>query len=105
MYAVVEINNNQFIVKKDDEIFVDKLNEDTKKKEVQTDNVLLLKDKNRVLVGKPYLNNVTIRADFVKDIKGRKITVFKYKKRKKYRKKQGHRQGYTVIKIKDIIVK
>ncbi len=105
MYAIVELNNNQYIVKKDDEIIVDKLDEDIKKKEIIIKNVLLLKDNNKVLIGRPYLNNVAVHADFIKDIKDRKVTIFKYKKRKKYRKKQGHRQPYTVIKIKDVTVK
>ncbi len=105
MYAVVELNNNQYIVRKDEEIIIDKINHDPKKKDIQIKNVLLLKDKEKVLLGKPYLNNVTISADIVKDFKDKKVIVFKYKKRKGYKKKQGHRQSYTVIKIKDIIVK
>jgi len=105
MYAVVELNNRQYIVKKDDEIIIDRLNQKEQEEEIHIKSVLLLKDKNKVFIGKPYLNNVTVQADFIKEIKDKKITIFKYKRRKKYRKKQGHRQLYSIIKIKNITIK
>lgn len=105
MYAVIELNNNQYVIKENEDIIIDKFDTDSKKKDIQIKNILLLKDKEKILIGKPYLDNVTVNADVVKDIKGKKVIVFKYKKRKGYRKKQGHRQPYTVIKIKNISVK
>lgn len=104
MFAVVELNNNQYVVKKDEEIRVDKLKYDDNKKALEIKDVLLCKNKDEVLVGKPYLKNVTVKAEIVKDIKDKKIIVFKYRRRKGYKKKQGHRQPYTILKIKDIKV-
>ena len=104
MYAVIELNKNQYIVKKGDEISVDKLDFDQKKKEINIENVLFARDKDNILVGKPSLDNVKVNADIVKDYRDKKVVVFKYKKRKGYKKKQGHRQTYTLIKIKDISI-
>jgi len=102
MYAVVNLNGNQYMVTKDAEIRVDKLSEP--KKDIEIKDVLLYKDDNNVLIGKPYLSNVTVKAEYVKDIKDTKIVVFKFRRRKDSKKKQGHREQYSIIKIKDIIV-
>ncbi len=102
MYAVVNLNGNQYMVTKDAEIRVDKLSEP--KKDIEIKDVLLYKDDNNVLIGKPYLSNVTVKAEYVKDIKDKKIVVFKFRRRKDSKKKQGHREQYSIIKIKDIIV-
>ena len=102
MFAVVELNNNQYVIKKNTEIKVDKLIYDDKKKDIEIKDVLFFKDEDKIQVGKPFLNNVTVKAEIVNDMKDKKIIVFKYKKRKGYKKKQGHRQSYTILKIKDI---
>ncbi|MDD5065464.1 MAG: 50S ribosomal protein L21 [bacterium] len=100
MYAVIELNKNQYLVRKDEEITVDKLN--TGEKKLKIKNVLLYKDDKQTVIGKPYIANAEVDAEVVEDIKGKKIIIFKYKRRKGYKRKTGHRQPYTVIKIKDI---
>lgn len=102
MYAVIELNNNQYVVKKGEEIVVDKLSVDNQK--VTIDNILLYKDDNTTLIGKPYVKNVSIDAEVVKGFKDKKVTIFKYRRKKGYKKKTGHRQPYTILKINNIKV-
>ncbi len=102
MFAVVEINKNQYVVKNNQEIIVDKL--ETQDKNLEIKNVLLYKDDNKVLFGKPYIKDASVSAEIIKEKKGEKIVVFKYKRRKGYKKRTGHRQLYTVLKIKEIKV-
>ncbi len=104
MYAVVNLNGNQYMVTKDAEIKVDKLNSNDTKKSIEIKDVLLYKDDKNILIGKPYLSNVTVKAEYIKDIKDKKIIVFKFRRRKNSKKKQGHREQYSIIKIKDITV-
>lgn len=102
MYAVVKIEGFQYRLKKGDRIDVPKLNfkEGTK---VQFDNVLLFSDGENILIGNPVVDNVKIDARVIAHGKAEKITIFKKKRRKGYRKKMGHRQEYTKIQIEDII--
>lgn len=102
MFAVVEINKNQYVVKNNQEIIVDKLEAQDKNLEIK--NVLLYKDDHKVLFGKPYIKDASVSAEIIKEKKGEKIVVFKYKRRKGYKKRTGHRQLYTVLKIKEIKV-
>ncbi len=102
MYAVIDLNDSQYMVSKDSEIKVDKLS--VKDKEITIDKVLLYKDDKNTLIGKPYLTNVKVKAEYIGDVKDKKIIVFKFKRRKNYKKKEGHREEYSIIKIKDIIV-
>ena len=101
MYAIVEIAGKQYKLTEGAILNVDKLNID--EKEASFDKVLLLVSDNDIKVGSPSLNNVKITAEILdKEVKAKKIVVFKFKRRKNYRKKQGHRHKYTKIKISKI---
>lgn len=100
MKAVIETGGKQYIVEEGSEIFVEKLDVEISKK-VKFDKVLMLDDK----VGTPYLTNVEVTGEVVKQGKQKKVVIFKYTQKKKYRKKQGHRQPYTKVVIKSIKVK
>lgn len=97
MLAVVEINKKQYLVEKGDTIRVQRI-KDEKDKAV-FDKVLLLADGKKVKVGTPYVDKARVEAQIIEEKKGKKVIVYKYKRRKKYRIKQGHRQIYTAIKI------
>lgn len=101
MYAIVEIAGKQYKVTEGSILNVDKLN--IEGNEVIFDRILLVATENEIKVGKPIVENVKIKAEILdEEVKGKKIVVFKWKRRKGYRRKKGHRQKYTKIKILSI---
>ena len=101
MYAIVEIAGQQFKVAKDQQIFVHRLNQKEGDK-VSFDNVLLVDNDGKVKVGAPAVKGAKVDATVIEHAKGDKVIVFKKKRRKGYRKKDGHRQQFTSIKIDHI---
>ena len=101
MYAIVEIAGQQFKVEKDQNIFVHRL-EGKEGSKVEFDKVLLTDDKGKVTVGAPAIKGVKVQAEIVKHLKGDKVIVFKKKRRKGYKVKNGHRQYFTELAIKGI---
>ena len=102
MYAIVEIAGQQFKVEKDQKVYVHRLQAEEGKK-VSFDNVLLLADGDKVTVGAPAIDGAQVGAKVWKHLKGDKVIVFKKKRRKGYRVKNGHRQALTEIQIDNII--
>src|SRR5690554_10081 len=102
MYAIVEIAGQQFKVEKDQKVFVHRLATE-EGKQVSFDNVLLLADGDKVTVGAPAINGAQVGAKVLKHLKGDKVIVFKKKRRKGYRVKNGHRQSLTEIVIESIV--
>jgi len=102
MYAIVEIAGQQFKVEKDQKVFVHRLQTEEGKK-VAFDNVLLLVDGDKVTVGAPAIDGAQVGAKVLKHLKGDKVIVFKKKRRKGYRVKNGHRQALTKIQINSIV--
>ena len=101
MYAIVDIAGQQFIVVKDQKVFVHRLDAKTGTK-VSFNQVLLLDDGGKVTVGAPAIANASVEAKVVKHLKDDKVIVFKKKRRKGYRVKNGHRQSLTEIVIESI---
>ena len=102
MYAIVEIAGQQFKVAKDQKVFVHRLPEDEGSK-VSFDNVLLVGDGDKVTLGAPAIDGAQVGAKVLRHLKGNKVIVFKKKRRKGYRKKNGHRQYLTEILIENIL--
>jgi large subunit ribosomal protein L21 len=102
MFAIVEIAGQQFKVAKDQKVFVHRLATEEGKK-VSFDNVLMLSDGNKVTVGAPAIDGAQVGAKVIKHLKGDKVIVFKKKRRKGYRVKNGHRQSLTEIVIESIV--
>jgi large subunit ribosomal protein L21 len=101
MYAVVEQGGKQYRVAEGDTLRIEKT-AGTPGDEIVLDKVLLLQDQEQIRVGRPFLEDVRVRAEILGQQRAKKIIVFKFKRRKKYRKKNGHRQHYTGIRIKAI---
>ncbi len=100
MYAIVEIAGQQFKVAKDQKVFVHRLEEKEGSK-VSFDKVLLLDD-GKVTIGAPVIENAVVTAKVLGHLKGDKVIVFKKKRRKGFRKKNGHRQALTEIQVESI---
>nr|WP_299072386.1 50S ribosomal protein L21 [uncultured Allomuricauda sp.] len=104
MYAIVEMAGQQFKVAKDQKVYVHRLQTEEGKK-VTFDKVLLLDDGGNVTVGAPVIEGAAVEAKVVKHLKGDKVIVFKKKRRKGYRVKNGHRQSLTEIVVEGIVAK
>jgi large subunit ribosomal protein L21 len=101
MYAVIQTGGKQYKVEPGEELKVEKL-EGKVGDEVLFDKVLLVSKEGNLKVGQPVLKSAKVAARIIGHGRGPKIVVYKYKKRKGYRKKQGHRQDFTGVKIVDI---
>ena len=98
MYAILETGGKQYRVAEGDVIVVEKLPGEAGDV-VEFDKVLLMNDGSDVKVGTPYLEGTKVFGEIVETGKGKKIIVFKYKSKKDYRRKQGHRQPFTSVEI------
>lgn len=101
MYAVIETGGKQYKVKEGEEIRIEKLDVE-EGNEYKFDKVMLISKDGDLKIGKPYLEGAGVDSTVVKHDKGKKIIVYKYKPKKDYKKKQGHRQPYTQVKIEKI---
>ncbi|MBR0156753.1 MAG: 50S ribosomal protein L21 [Clostridia bacterium] len=100
MYAIIVTGGKQYKVEVGSEIMVEKL--DNEVGENVNFDVLMMAEGENVQIGKPVLEGVCAKAEVLEHGKGKKVIVFKYKPKKDYRKKQGHRQPYTKVKILSI---
>lgn len=104
MYAVIETGGKQYKVAVNDEIFIEKLGVEAED-EVVFDKVIAVVDGDKLSVGAPYVEGAEVKATVLKNGKAKKITVFTYKPKKGYKRKLGHRQPYTKVRIDAINVK
>ena len=103
MYAIIEVGNQQFKVAKDDIILTSKIAGEVGNS-VELDRVMLIADKDSVKVGNPTIEGAQVKASIVNFARGKKVVVFKKKRKKGYKVKKGHRQDFTRLKIEDIVV-
>ena len=101
MYAVIKTGGKQYRVKEGDLLEIEKLGAE-KGQKINFDQVLLIEDESRVLVGTPVVENAVVRAEVVENYKGDKVLIFKKKRRKQYRRTKGHRQELTKVRIEKI---
>ena len=101
MYAVIQTGGKQYRVQEGDVITIEKLNVEAGDK-VEFDQVLVLGEGAEIKVGAPYVDGAKVFGSVVENGKAKKVIIFKYKSKKDYRKKQGHRQPYTMVEITGI---
>lgn len=101
MFAIIESGAKQYKVEQGDSIRVEKLDGETDST-IQIDKVLMVVDGEKITVGTPYLEGVTVSATKLADDKNEKLIIYKYKRRKDFDKKKGHRQKVSVLKIEKI---
>ncbi|MDY6903990.1 MAG: 50S ribosomal protein L21 [Thermodesulfobacteriota bacterium] len=101
MYAIIASGGKQYRVEKDTTLRMEKISGEVGDV-VSFDKVLMFADGDQVAIGQPILENVTVTGRIVDQNKAKKIIVFKYKRRKRFRRKQGHRQPFTAVKIEAI---
>ena len=101
MYAVVSTGGKQYRVQQGETLRIEKIPGEVGSK-VTFDRVLMVADGENVRLGQPVLEKVAVLASIVEQDKAKKILVFKYKRRKRYRRKNGHRQPFTAIRIDGI---
>ncbi len=104
MYVIVEINGQQFKAEQGKKLFVNHIKDATEGQSVEFDKVLLVDNEGAVQVGVPTIEGAKVVCEVINPlVKGDKVLVFKKKRRKGYRKLNGHRQQFTELKIKDLI--
>ena len=102
MKVIIEVSGTQMEVKKGDVITVNRLSVGEGEK-VEFDRVLFVKDGDESVFGSPYVEGVKVVGKVLKHLKGKKILVFKYKRKKNYRRRRGHRQHLSQVLIEDIV--
>jgi large subunit ribosomal protein L21 len=103
MYAVVKTGGKQYRVSPGDSVEVEKLPYDVGE-QIELDQVLLVANGSGTKIGQPLVEGAKVKATVTRQVKGRKVIVFKYHSSKRYRRKRGHRQHYTRLRIDEIVV-
>jgi large subunit ribosomal protein L21 len=101
MYAIIETGGKQYRVEKGDVIDVELIDSEAGKT-VEFKNVLFVNNKGAVQIGNPHVTKFVVHGEFMQEVKGPKVVAFKYKQRKPFRRKVGHRQRYARVKITEI---
>ena len=103
MYAIVEILGQQFKVEQGKKLFIHRMAEAERGETVEFDKVLLVDNNGTVTVGAPVVNGAKVVCEVISHVRGEKVIVFHKKRRKGYRKRNGHRQDFTEVLIKEIV--
>ncbi|MCI5523493.1 MAG: 50S ribosomal protein L21 [Treponema sp.] len=104
MYAVVEYKGNQYKAEKDAVLEVAKISDAKKGDTVTVDTVLLVSDGDKVSVGTPYVQGAKVTLEVGETYRDRKVLVLKYKSKKDYHRLIGHREEYTTVTVKDVVL-
>ena len=97
-YAIVASGGKQYRVEKDGVLRIEKIAGEIGDS-ITFDKVFMFADADNITIGRPLLGNVTVRGHIIEQDRAKKVLVFKFKRRKRYRKTQGHRQSFTAVKI------
>jgi large subunit ribosomal protein L21 len=103
MYAIVEILGQQFKVEAGRKLYIHRMNEAERGAQVEFDKVLLVENEGVVTVGAPLVEGAKVVGEIVSHVRGEKVIIFHKKRRKGYRKRNGHRQDFTEVLVKEIV--
>ena len=103
MYAVIQQGTKQFEIEKGKTYLLDRIG-GNEGDEITFNEVLLVVDGKKTHIGNPYVKNAQVKMKIIREVKGKKVIAFKFKKRKSSRTIKGHRQKYTLVEITDISV-
>ena len=103
MYAIVDIAGQQFKVEAGKRLYIHRMNEAERGSAIEFDKVLLIDNEGTVKVGAPVVEGAKVVGEVISHLRGDKVIVFHKKRRKGYRKRNGHRQDFTEILIKEIV--
>ncbi len=103
MYALIEYKGKQYKAEKGAVLTVDKISAEAGAT-IDIDTVLLISDNEKISVGTPYVKGAKVQAVVEESFRDKKVIVYKYKSKKDYHRTIGHRQGYTRIRVQDIVV-
>lgn len=103
MYAIVEILGQQFKVEAGRKLYIHRMNEAERGSAIEFNKVLLIDNDGAITVGAPVVEGAKVVAEVVSHLRGEKVIVFHKKRRKGYRKRNGHRQDFTEVLIKEIV--
>jgi large subunit ribosomal protein L21 len=103
VYAIVKCGGRQYRAEEGNSLIVEKLPYEVGE-EIELEDVLLLADGEGITVGQPSVEGAVVKATIVEQFRGKKIFVWKYRPRKRYRRRQGHRQSYTRLRVDEIVV-
>jgi large subunit ribosomal protein L21 len=103
MTVIFEDRGRQYTASENDVLYIDKIDKNENDK-IEFDKILFFKNNDDVRIGTPYIDAVSINATVVKNLRDDKIIVFKFKRKKNYKRTRGHKQPYTMIKIDNIKV-
>jgi large subunit ribosomal protein L21 len=102
MFAVIKTGGKQYRTQEGDVLQIEKLNKN-KGQKITFDEVLLIEDNGKAVIGTPLVKDASVKAVVLENVRDRKVVVFKKKRRKRYKKKTGHRQQLTKIRIEEIV--
>ena len=102
MYAIIKTGGKQYKVQQGDEIFIEKLDANVSDEVIFDEVVAVGKDK-KFVAGTPFVKGASVKANVVKNGKGKKIVIFTYRSKKNSKRKMGHRQPYSRVKITEIV--
>ncbi len=104
MYAVIRTGGRQYRVEAGQELDIERLKDIDVDESIEITDVLLVGDGDSTIIGTPNVDGAIVKATIVKQFRGKKVIVYKYRQRTNYRRKSGHRQYYTRLRIDDIAV-
>ena len=104
MYAIIQDRKRQATVRKGDVLLCDLKSDAKPGDEISFEEVLLVGDEGKIQLGKPLLKGAKVTAEVIREVKGPKVIAFRFKRRKGVRRKRGHRERYTQVKITGILV-